>query len=121
MICTHMNSFISQAVCLIFLHFKAFNMTVGVDLTKADVFSVGMVLYILAGQPDIWGPQEDGAWDPPQRHAYETSTLPMIPGIPQQAAEVLRRLLASDPVERLSAAAAYELLSPFVETQVLRL
>ena len=84
--------------------FQCFNLQPGLDVSKADVFSVGMVVYITGGVEDVWG-------STPRRSYYPTEHIPKIPGLSDQAATTFRSLLCFDPADRLSAAAAIALLS----------
>ncbi|KAJ4711980.1 putative Calcium-dependent protein kinase [Melia azedarach] len=71
---------------------------------EADIWSAGVILYILlSGVPPFWGENEQGIFDAILRGHIDFSSDPW-PSISGSAKDLVKKMLRSDPKERLSAA-----------------
>ncbi|KAJ4952821.1 hypothetical protein NE237_029653 [Protea cynaroides] len=69
----------------------------------ADIWSAGVILYILlSGVPPFWGENEQGIFDAILRGHIDFATDPW-PSISSSAKDLVKKILRSDPNERLSA------------------
>ncbi|KAG6409963.1 hypothetical protein SASPL_128007 [Salvia splendens] len=71
---------------------------------EADVWSIGVMLYILlSGVPPFWADSETGIFNAILRGRVDFTSDPW-PSISDGAKELVKKMLASDPKQRLSAA-----------------
>ncbi|KAK4795281.1 hypothetical protein SAY86_013275 [Trapa natans] len=71
--------------------------------SEADIWSAGVILYILlSGVPPFWGENERSIFDSILRGHIDFSTDPW-PSISSSAKDLVKKMLRSDPKERLSA------------------
>ncbi|XP_057801100.1 calcium-dependent protein kinase 14-like [Salvia miltiorrhiza] len=71
---------------------------------EADIWSIGVMLYILlSGVPPFWAESETGIFNAILRGHIDFSSEPW-PSISNGAKELVRKMLASDPNQRLTAA-----------------
>ncbi|CAN1743653.1 Calcium-dependent protein kinase 1 [Linum perenne] len=71
---------------------------------EADIWSAGVILYILlSGVPPFWGETEQAIFDAVLRGHLDFSSDPW-PSISSSAKDLVKKMLAADPKERLSAA-----------------
>ncbi|CAA0838199.1 Calcium-dependent protein kinase 3 [Striga hermonthica] len=70
---------------------------------EADIWSAGVILYILlSGVPPFWGENEQGIFDSVLRGHLDFSSDPW-PSISSSAKDLVKKMLQSDPKDRLSA------------------
>ncbi|KAI3838188.1 hypothetical protein MKX03_024832 [Papaver bracteatum] len=70
---------------------------------EADIWSVGVILYILlSGVPPFWGENEQGIFDAVLRGHIDFISEPW-PSISGSAKELVKKMLRTDPRERISA------------------
>ncbi|XP_030500749.1 calcium-dependent protein kinase 1 [Cannabis sativa] len=70
---------------------------------EADIWSAGVILYILlSGVPPFWGENEQSIFDAVLRGHMDFSSDPW-PSISSSAKDLVKKMLCSDPKERLSA------------------
>ncbi|XP_019151661.1 PREDICTED: calcium-dependent protein kinase 1-like [Ipomoea nil] len=70
---------------------------------EADIWSAGVILYILlSGVPPFWGENEQSIFDAVLRGHLDFSSDPW-PSISSSAKDLVKKMLRSDPKERLSA------------------
>ncbi|XP_058222485.1 calcium-dependent protein kinase 1 isoform X1 [Rhododendron vialii] len=70
---------------------------------EADIWSAGVILYILlSGVPPFWGENEQGIFDAVLRGNLDFASDPW-PSISSSAKDLVKKMLQSDPKERLSA------------------
>lgn len=70
---------------------------------ECDVWSAGVMLYILlSGVPPFWGENEQGIFDAVLRGHLDFSSEPW-PSISTSAKDLIKKMLQSDPKERISA------------------
>ncbi|XP_047341532.1 calcium-dependent protein kinase 1-like [Impatiens glandulifera] len=70
---------------------------------ECDVWSAGVMLYILlSGVPPFWGENEQGIFDAILRGHLDFSSEPW-PSISTSAKDLIKKMLQSDPKERISA------------------
>ncbi|KAK9103783.1 hypothetical protein Sjap_021037 [Stephania japonica] len=69
---------------------------------EADIWSAGVILYILlSGVPPFWGETEQSIFDSVMRGHIDFSSDPW-PSISNSAKDLVKKMLRSDPKERLS-------------------
>ncbi|KAK6130004.1 hypothetical protein DH2020_036253 [Rehmannia glutinosa] len=70
---------------------------------EADIWSAGVILYILlSGVPPFWGENEEGIFDAVLRGHLDFVSDPW-PSISSSAKDLVKKMLQSDPKDRLSA------------------
>ncbi|MBA0684125.1 hypothetical protein Goari_025728, partial [Gossypium aridum] len=70
---------------------------------EADIWSIGVMLYILlSGVPPFWAESENGIFTAVLRGHVDFSTAPW-PSISAQAKDLVKKMLAVDPKQRLTA------------------